>query len=126
LLAIFNSVAKSASYHSGNQPHLHADIERLSLTAMEQDDAARSQQYHETHAHGCDEWRFCFVLNDLNSLRNREEWPGVARSETVIVDVRLRVVNGKRTSERRNGLSHQQPHGECDDVSERRSKSLGH
>lgn len=80
----------------GNQPHLHEDIECLAMAAMENDYQHLSQQYQETHAHGRDEWRFCFVLNELASLRTRDEWPEL---QSVIVVVRHRVVNGQASDE---------------------------
>lgn len=80
----------------GNQPHLLDDIERLALAAMEQDYVGLSQQEHEAFAHGRDEYRFCFVLKDLQSLRHVTEWPAL---KSVIVVVRERVVNGQASNE---------------------------
>jgi predicted transposase YbfD/YdcC len=80
----------------GNQGRLYEDIERLALAAMEQDYATLSQHYQEAHAHGRDEWRFCFVLTDLMSLRDYEQWPEL---KTVVVVVRHRVVQGRASDE---------------------------
>src|SRR5947209_7300850 len=60
-----------------NQPRLYADIERLALAALETDYAGLSQHLREESGHGREEMRFCFVLTDLKSIRDRAGWAGL-------------------------------------------------
>jgi predicted transposase YbfD/YdcC len=79
-----------------NQPHLYEDIDRLALAAMEADYAGLSQHLKEEAGHGREEMRFCFVLTDLGSIRDRDLWPGL---KSVVCVVRSRAVNGKTSDE---------------------------
>lgn len=80
----------------GNQPRLCADIERLALDAMENDYAGLSQHTVKDEGHGRKEMRFCFVMTDLEKIRDRELWEGL---KSLVCVVRCRTVNGEESAE---------------------------
>ncbi len=79
-----------------NQPRLYEDIERLALAAMEKDYAGLSQHTREETGHGRAEFRFCFVLADVEAIRDRALWAGL---KSVVCVVRSRTVHGKSSDE---------------------------
>lgn len=79
-----------------NQPRLYEDVERLALAAMEKDYAGLSRHALEGDGHGRAEFRFCFVLTDLDAIRDRGLW---ADLKSVVCVVRSRTVNGKTSDE---------------------------
>lgn len=79
-----------------NQPRLYEDVERLALAAMEEDYAGLSRHTIEGAGHGRAEFRFCFVLTDLDAVRDRGLW---ADLKSVVCVVRSRTVNGKTSDE---------------------------
>ena len=85
-----------------NQPRLYDDIERLALAAMENDYAGLSQHLLEEKGHGRAEMRCCFVLTELESIRDRTSWAGL---KSVICVVTCRTLNGKESHETRYYIS---------------------
>jgi predicted transposase YbfD/YdcC len=79
-----------------NQPRLYEDIDRLALAAMEADYAGLSRHLAEGPGHGRDEMRFCFVLTDPTTIRDRALWAGL---RSVVCVVRCRTANGKEAHE---------------------------
>ena len=79
-----------------NQPRLFEDIERLALAAMENDYAGLSQHTVEEKGHGRKEMRFCFVMTELETIRDRELWKGL---KSLVCVVRCRTVNGQESTE---------------------------
>jgi predicted transposase YbfD/YdcC len=79
-----------------NQPRLYEDIERLALAALEDDYAGLSQHTVEENGHGREEMRFCFVLTDLDAIRDRALW---ADLKSLVCVVRCRTANGKESHE---------------------------
>lgn len=79
-----------------NQPRLFEDIERMGLEALENDYAGLSQQMTEESGHGRKEFRSCFVMTELETIRDRDLWKGV---KSVVCVVRGRTVNGKESHE---------------------------
>jgi predicted transposase YbfD/YdcC len=79
-----------------NQPRLYEDVERLALAALEADDAGLSQHTREEDGHGRREFRFCFVLTDLDAIRDRALWAGL---KSVVCVVRSRTAANKTSDE---------------------------
>ena len=79
-----------------NQPRLFEDIERLATAAMEADYAGLSQHKTEGKGHGRKEMRFCFVMTELETIRDRDLWKGL---KSLVCVVRCRTVNGKESHE---------------------------
>jgi predicted transposase YbfD/YdcC len=87
-----------------NQPHLYEDIERLFREALEQETLERQWACHaqdETN-HGREEKRLCWVLHELEGIRDRHLWKDL---QSVIVVVTERGVGGKSVSELRYYIS---------------------
>jgi len=98
-------VAKKGDYllaAKDNQPRLCEDIVRLATEALENDYAGLSQHTVEEKGHGRQEMRFCFVLTELDSIRDRELW---AKLKSVVCVVSCRTVNGKESHETRYYIS---------------------
>ena len=85
-----------------NQPTLYEEIERLEEAALADDYAGCSSCGEEEQSHGRQELRACWVLTDLESLRERSKWPGL---RSVIVVVRERTVGDKNTCEKHYYIS---------------------
>jgi predicted transposase YbfD/YdcC len=85
-----------------NQPHLFEDIQRLADAALEANYAGLSTDLTEEPGHGRQEMRFCFVIEDLTSIRDRDAWPGL---RSVIGIVSSRTVRGKTSDEVRYYIS---------------------
>ena len=85
-----------------NQPRLFEDLQRLADEALERGYAGLSTNIQEGTAHGREEMRFCFVVEDLESVRDRALWPEL-RSMVGIVS--SRVVRGKVSDEVRYYIS---------------------
>ena len=72
-----------------NQPRLLEDVQRLADAALEANYVGRSTDLREEAGRGRQEMRFCFVIDDLDSIRDRDAWPqmrsvvGVVSSRTV-------------------------------------------
>ncbi len=75
-----------------NQPRLYEDIDRLARAALEADYAGLSRHLTDEPGHGREELRFCFVLTDLTTIRDRDAWVGL---RSVVCVVRCRTANGK-------------------------------
>jgi predicted transposase YbfD/YdcC len=85
-----------------NQPTLYAGIERLDAAALASEYAGISSCGVHEHSHGRDEFRACWVLTDLEELRERTQWPGL---RSVIVVVRDRTVGKQNSCERHYYIS---------------------
>ena len=85
-----------------NQPRLYEDIERLALAALANDYAGLSQYTLEEKGHGRQEMRSCFVLTDLESIRDRALWAGLKSVDCVVT---CRTLNGKESHETRYYIS---------------------
>ena len=85
-----------------NQPRLFEDVQRLADEALERGYAGLSTNIQEGTAHGREEMRFCFVVENLESVRDRALWPEL-RSMVGIVS--SRVVRGKVSDEVRYYIS---------------------
>jgi len=85
-----------------NQPTLYEEIEHLEEAALADDYAGCSSRSEEEQSHGRQELRACWVLTDLESLRERSKWPGL---RSVIVVVRDRTVGDKNTCEKHYYIS---------------------
>jgi predicted transposase YbfD/YdcC len=85
-----------------NQPTLYAEIEQLDAAALASDYAGiKGCGVHE-RSHGRDEFRACWVLTDLEELRERAKWPGL---QSVIVIVRDRTVGEQSSCEKHYYIS---------------------
>ncbi|WP_238537761.1 ISAs1 family transposase, partial [Zavarzinella formosa] len=84
------------------QPRLFEDIERLALAAAENDYAGLSRHTTEEQGHGRREWRSCFVMTDLETIRDRNLWKEL---KSLVCVVRCRTVNGKESHETRYYVS---------------------
>ncbi len=78
-----------------NQPHLHEDIEALVRAAVEADCLGLSRWATDEQSHGRTEFRSCFVLTNLEGLRDRELWKGL---KSVVCVTSGRQVKGKKES----------------------------
>jgi predicted transposase YbfD/YdcC len=86
----------------GNQPRLFEDLQRLADAALERGYEGLSTNLQEGTAHGRQEMRFCFVIADLESVRDRALWP---RLRSMVGIVSSRVVGGKASDEVRYYIS---------------------
>jgi len=84
-----------------NQPRLYEDIDRLAEAVLA-DDTEVAACLQEGRGHGRQEARACWVLRDVDAIRDRGRWPDL---RSVIVIVSERTVNGESTYERRYYLS---------------------
>ena len=85
-----------------NQATLHEEVRRLDEAALAQEYAGvRSFSTSEVH-HGREELRACWVLTDLESVRERAKWPGL---QSVVVVVRDRTVGSRNTCEKHYYIS---------------------
>jgi predicted transposase YbfD/YdcC len=75
-----------------NQERLYQDIERLATVALEKDFADVDFQATVERSHGRGEYRGCYVLTDLSTLRDRQRWRDVA---SIVVVISEREVAGK-------------------------------
>ena len=75
-----------------NQPRQCEDIERLAMEALESDYADLSQHSVDEKSHSRTEMRYCFAINELDSIRDFERWKNL---KTVVCVVSSRTVNGK-------------------------------
>jgi predicted transposase YbfD/YdcC len=85
-----------------NQPRLSADIDRLFLAALEKEFAGLSQHTIEETGHGRSEMRFCIVIEDVESIRDRAVWKDL---RSVVCVVSSRTIRGKTSDERRYFIS---------------------
>ena len=87
-----------------NQPHLYEDIERLFREALEQETVEAKWTCHaqDESNHGREEKRLCWVLHDLEEIRDRHLWKDL---QSVIVVVTERRVGVKSSSELRYYIS---------------------
>lgn len=85
-----------------NQPRLFEDLQRLADAALEQGYEGLSTNLQQGTAHGREEMRFCFVIEDLESVRDRDVWP---KLRSMVGIVSSRVVAGKVSDEVRYYIS---------------------
>jgi len=85
-----------------NQPRLFEDLKRLADGALEEGFVGLSTDLQEGTGHGREEMRFCFVIEDLESVRDRALWP---KMRSLVGVVSSRVVRGKATDEVRYYIS---------------------
>ena len=79
-----------------NQPRLFEDVERLASEALEKMFAGLKTDLKEETGHGRKEMRFCYVIDDLESIRDRDLWP---KLRSVIGVVSHREVGDKQSDE---------------------------
>lgn len=87
-----------------NQLHLYEDIERLFWEALEEETLEATWTCHaqdETN-HGREERRLCWVIHELEGIRDRQAWKDL---QSVIVVVTERRVGDKSSSELRYYIS---------------------
>jgi predicted transposase YbfD/YdcC len=84
-----------------NQPRLYEDIDRLAGEVLADDEGVQSC-LEECRGHGRQEVRACWVLHDLDGLRDRDRWEDL---RSVIIVVSERVVAGVVSCERRYYIS---------------------
>jgi predicted transposase YbfD/YdcC len=84
-----------------NQPRLYEDIDRLAEEVLADDEGVKSC-LEECRGHGRQEARACWVLHDLDGLRDRDRWEDL---RSVIVVVSERAVGGTVSYERRYYIS---------------------
>jgi predicted transposase YbfD/YdcC len=84
-----------------NQPRLYEDIDRLAEEVLADDEGVKSC-LEECRGHGRQEARACWVLHDLDGIRDRDRWEEL---RSVIIVVSERVVDGAATYERRYYIS---------------------
>ena len=85
-----------------NQPRLFEDVERLALAALESNCAGLDTCQTDESKHGRAEFRFCFVMTDLESIRDRDAW---AKLKSVVCVVSSRRENGATSNETRCCIS---------------------
>lgn len=78
-----------------NQPRLFEDIKTLANAALEADLAGLKLFATEEQSHGRSEFRSCFVLTNLEGIRDRELWEGL---KSVVCVTSGRQVKGKKES----------------------------
>ena len=78
-----------------NQPRLYEDIKTLVDAALEADLAGLKLFATEEQSHGRSEFRSCFVLTNLEGIRDRELWKGL---KSVVCVTSGRKVKGKQES----------------------------
>ena len=79
-----------------NQPRLFEDLQRSADEALERGYAGLSTDLQEGNGHGRQEMRFCFVIENLESVRDRALWP---KLRALVGIVSSRVVRGKVSDE---------------------------
>jgi predicted transposase YbfD/YdcC len=85
-----------------NQPRLFEDIQAWAQKALDQDYMESSQNLSESRAHGREETRFCFVSQDVESIRDHELWPNM---HSLVCVVSHREIDGKESVEVRYYIS---------------------
>jgi len=85
-----------------NQPTLYAEIERLDAAASASEYTGASSCGMQEQSHGREEFRACWVLTDLEELRERAKWPGL---QSVIVVVRDRTAGEQNSCEKHYYIS---------------------
>lgn len=85
-----------------NQPRLFEDIGAMARAALEAGYAGLSRCATDERSHGRREFRFCYVMEDLEGIRDRDLWKGL---RSVVCVVTGREVNGKESSEARYYIS---------------------
>jgi predicted transposase YbfD/YdcC len=101
-------VAQKGDYLLGvkeNQPRLFEDIQRLADEALENSYAGWSTNLLEEKSHGRLEMRFCYVIDRLESIRDRDLWPQL---KSVVCVVCHREVGDKQSDEVRYYISSRQ------------------
>ena len=78
-----------------NQPRLYEDIKTLADAALDADDAGPELFTTQEQSHGRSEFRSCFVITNLEGIRDRELWKGL---KSVVCVVSGRQVKGKKES----------------------------
>lgn len=104
-----------------NQPRLYEDIDRLALAALEGDYTGLSRHTAEGKGHGRAETRFCFVLTDLDTIRDRALWAGL---KSVVCVARSRTANGKESNEAQYYISNRAAGAEAFQTAVRRHWSI--
>ena len=85
-----------------NQPTLYEELRRLDEAALAQEYAGvRSCSTTEVH-HGREEFRACWVLTDLESVRERVKWSGL---QSVVIVVRDRTHGARNSCEKHYYIS---------------------
>ncbi|HEV3386089.1 MAG TPA: ISAs1 family transposase, partial [Gemmata sp.] len=103
-----NIVAQKGDYLLAvkeNQPRLFEDIQRLADEALENNYAGWSTNLLEEKSHGRQEMRFCYVIDRLESIRDRDLWPEL---KSVVCVVCHREVGDKQSDEVRYYISSRQ------------------
>lgn len=85
-----------------NQPRLFEDIQRLADEALENNYAGWSTHLVDGKEHGRQEMRFCYVIDRLESIRDRHLWPEL---QSVVCVVSHREVGDKQSDEVRYYIS---------------------
>jgi predicted transposase YbfD/YdcC len=87
-----------------NQPHLYEDIEGIMTRARDTDFVGVQYSYAEESGrdHGRQEERYCWVFDDLSTIRDRMLW---ADLKSIVVVVSTRTVEDKSSSETRYYIS---------------------
>lgn len=85
-----------------NQPRLFEDIERLADEALEKEFVGLSTDLLEEKGHGRKEMRFCYVIENVESIRDRDLWPEL---QSVVCVVSHREVGDKQGDEVRYYIS---------------------
>jgi predicted transposase YbfD/YdcC len=88
-----------------NQPRLLEDIQRLAEESLMKDYAGLSLHMTEEKGHGRKETRSCFVINELETIRDLSLWPNL---KSVVCVVSHREVKGKQSDEVRYYISSRQ------------------
>jgi predicted transposase YbfD/YdcC len=78
-----------------NQPRLYEDIKTLAEAASETDYVGLSFAMTQEKSHGREEFRSCFVMTNLEGIRDRELWKGL---KSVVCVTSGRKVKGKTES----------------------------
>jgi len=85
-----------------NQPRLYEDIEKMVQAAMEIDLLGLSQFTLLEQGHGRRETRSCFVMENLEDIRDRDLWKGL---KSVVCMLTCREVDGRESNEIRYYIS---------------------
>lgn len=85
-----------------NPPRLYQDIEAMAQAAAEADYGGLSQCATDEKSHGRREYRFCFVMTNLDGIRDRALWKKLTSVACIVTG---REVNGKESSEVRYYIS---------------------
>ncbi|QJW99195.1 ISAs1 family transposase [Frigoriglobus tundricola] len=86
----------------GNQPRLFEDVQRLADAVLEQGSEGLGTDLQEGTAHGRQEMRFCFVIENVETVGDRELSP---RLRSIVGIVSTCVVRGKVSDEVRYYIS---------------------